>query len=365
MPTSKKDTTDKNAKDSGNEPVAKLHLMVDLDSRNVGLKEMKAGQVGHTWISLELNDPDSVPNGLDPNHHNLLEDGGKYADPMGFWPVDAYSANPFKSVPGAVEHPDRHHQGEEKATMTFSITEKQLKAVLAYAGSKANANYNVYTYNCSTFAKEAIKAAGQSPPSMQKGPFCMPDSVYNGILKKKRGDKEGEHSYDILGESKGKNEDYVNQGSVGIEVEHRRLDPRFGVLRDRPAGLAVKKVEPGSPAADAPIFENETVITIGGRSVSNPKALDKALFGKIGQPVQFGTLNEELYFETLLEEWTLEEIKDLDDRGKKAFARDLEMSSTLKPVAAGDKSKGGNTKSDGGKKKSDDGNKKKKKKKLA
>jgi hypothetical protein len=174
--------------------VAKLHYLVDVDAKDLGLKDLKAGRVGHTWISLEYNDPSAVPESVGPSHRGLLNDGGKYSDPMGFWPkfwVDdegmrrgGYSTNIFKSyVPGEVKHPDRAHEGAEKAVQTWSLTQKEVEAVLTYAESKRSAEYSVFFYNCTTFGYEAVKAAGKTPPSSSTVGICFPNAAYDGIVK--------------------------------------------------------------------------------------------------------------------------------------------------------------------------------------
>ena len=183
----------------GGDKVARLHYLVDVDVKDLGLKDLKEGRVGHTWISLEYDDPAAVPASVPANHRGLLNEGGKYSDPMGFWPkfwVDeegnrrgGYSTNLFKSyVPGEVRHPDRAHEGAEKAVQTWHLTQPEVERVLAYAESKRDAKYSVFFYNCTTFGAEAVKAAGKSPPSSSTAGICFPNAAYDGI--KKNQDKE-------------------------------------------------------------------------------------------------------------------------------------------------------------------------------
>jgi len=168
---------------------AKLHLYTDVDVANLGIKDLKEGNVGHTWIALEWNDPTAVPNDIAGKHKTELANGGKYADAMGFWPAVNegiyYSTDLFDSyVKGWMRHPDRAHEGNEKASQTWDITADEAKAVIGYADGKKSAKYSVYFYNCTTFAKEAVKAAGKSPPSMGTMGVCYPNAVYNGIKKR-------------------------------------------------------------------------------------------------------------------------------------------------------------------------------------
>jgi len=168
------------------ETPAKLHLFVDIDVKELGFSDLKRGNVGHTWVSLEYKDPMKVPATIHSAHKPYLQTGGKYSDPMGFWPATNediyYSVNPLKPlVKGWMRHPDREHEGKEKATETWDITEPAVEMVIKYAESKRSALYSVYDYNCTTFAKEAIEASGKSTPSMSSWGFAMPNAAYDGI----------------------------------------------------------------------------------------------------------------------------------------------------------------------------------------
>lgn len=167
----------------------RLHLFTDIDEKDLGLGDVLEGRVGHTWISLEYKDPTKVPATVHPDHEPLLRTGGKYSDPMGFWPAINeniyYSDNPFASwVKGWMRHPDRAHEGSEKATETWNIDDKAVPNVIRYAESKRTAKYSVFFYNCTTFAKEAIESTGHSTPSMKKWGFAMPNAVYDGIKER-------------------------------------------------------------------------------------------------------------------------------------------------------------------------------------
>jgi Domain of unknown function (DUF4157) len=170
---------------------AKLHLFVDIDVKELGFSDLTAGDVGHTWISLEYRDPLAVPATVDAAHKPLLEKKGKYADPMGFWPAVnegvGFSVNPlFPWVKGWMRHPDRAHEGAEMATQTWDIGHDAVNNVIKYAESKRTALYSVYDYNCTTFAKEAVEAAGKSPPGMTSMGFAMPNAAYDGIKERQK-----------------------------------------------------------------------------------------------------------------------------------------------------------------------------------
>lgn len=167
-------------------PVAKLHFLVDIDVKSLGIKDLTSGRVGHTWISIEYLDPHAVPDTVPGNHKALLENGGKYADPMGFWPDTEngiyYNPNPFKSwVQGKMRNPDRAHEGAEKAMQTWMINQAEVDAVIKYAESKQGSKYSVYFFNCTTFAAEAVGAAGKSAPASSTAGICFPNAAYDGI----------------------------------------------------------------------------------------------------------------------------------------------------------------------------------------
>ena len=173
-------------------PVAKLHLYADIEAKSMGLAQLKEGQVGHTWIALEYIDPAAVPDTVPAEHKALLENGGKYADPMGFWPDTPngvyYNPNPFNSyVQGWMRHPDQAHEGSEKASQSWSLTQGEVDSVIAYAESKKGAQYSVFFFNCTHFGVGAVKAAGKSAPSATMAGIAMPNALYEGI--KKRQDK--------------------------------------------------------------------------------------------------------------------------------------------------------------------------------
>jgi len=172
-------------------PVAKLHLYADIEAKSMGIKELKSGMVGHTWIALEYIDPATVPDSVGAGHKALLQNGGKYADPMGFWPDTEngvyYSSNPFSSyVQGKMRNPDRAHEGAEKASQTWTLNQHEADQVIAYAESKRGAQYSVYFYNCTHFGVGAVKAAGKSAPAATMAGIAMPNALYDGIKDRQK-----------------------------------------------------------------------------------------------------------------------------------------------------------------------------------
>ncbi|MBE2199151.1 MAG: DUF4157 domain-containing protein [Anaerolinea sp.] len=180
-----------------NNKPALLKIHADIEADAMGIRELKEGAVGHTWVSLHWKDPKAVPENIHEKHKPFLEKG---EDPFGFWPrmfrdydpltnewqeADdrvGYSSNPFQSyVPGQMLHPDIMHQ--PRATQIYDITRHQADQVIDYAESKRNAQYSVFFYNCTTFAKEAAEAAGLTPPQSSTLGICYPNALYDSIKK--------------------------------------------------------------------------------------------------------------------------------------------------------------------------------------
>ncbi len=286
------------AEPSPNEIVGKAHLMVDLESRHVGLKEMKSGDVGHTWVSLEYNDPLKVPSTVPGQHREFLRNGGKYADSMGFWPDleglhtengegVGYASNYLKSyVQGHMRNPDEAHQGMEKATMSYPVTHNQMLKAIRYADSKAAAKYSVYHFNCTTFARDFVKAAGHSAPNMATAGICLPDKAYDAVLGMAQKGKEG-------AEVKGgvdNNEAYVNAGDIGVTWVQRPIPPSLHEFLRKPNMLEVASVRPGS-TAEGKLKVGDCVAFIDGVRCNSEATFRKASFGKFGQDIEFSVFD--------------------------------------------------------------------------
>lgn len=204
------------ATDSAAQP-ARLYIHADIDTEDFGKDALMEGEVGHAWISLEWKDKTAVPATLPTAHQDFLKRGGMFADPMGFWPKMfgsydplieqwsnlpwpgqeppgytgetrvGYSSNLFKSyVPGQMLHPDAQHQATVKATRSYDLTEDEAQKVINYAEAKRGAEYSVYFYNCTTFAKEAVEAAGKVPPNSSTLAICYPNALFEGIKKNQK-----------------------------------------------------------------------------------------------------------------------------------------------------------------------------------
>jgi hypothetical protein len=201
--------------------VAKLKLHADtetVDRTKLSLGELMNAQVGHTWISMTYNDPTTIPADMKEPARSLVEMG--YGS-WGFWPlinrtgdhtypeqsqkmVDmgltpgsgtsdnpehvGFSKNPFKWVPGRVEEPDMAHQ--PKGTIEYDLSQTQVDSLMKYIDTKRNANYNLYSFNCTTFGVDAVKAAGKSGPSGSMMGICLPNALYKDMYEQSEaGDK--------------------------------------------------------------------------------------------------------------------------------------------------------------------------------
>ena len=205
----------KDQKDTS-KPAATLSLNVYTETFNRSLlseAELKNAQVGHSWITLKFHDTKvctHIPWSSNPTRPLVEREGGTS---MGFWPLletpDAFtqrresyhttdeerehgytpgagaSQDPAhrgfafdKSVPGRVEEPDRAHQKDIKIRKEYDLTYGQVDALLKYVNESRNKDYNLYRYNCTTFAVEAVKAAGQTAPSGAVLGVCYPNALY-------------------------------------------------------------------------------------------------------------------------------------------------------------------------------------------
>jgi hypothetical protein len=154
-----------------------LKLAVDREEK--GLWRFKSGNVGHTWVILENNV------------------GRK--DSFGFWPQTFFdSSHPTKSVPGCVHHPDTAHEPPKAVDyidISYDIPGHGWSAALGYARQicKDQPDYNLLSFNCTTFAINTAKIAGVSPPDSSTLAIHDPNALYEGIEeeKKKTGKKGG------------------------------------------------------------------------------------------------------------------------------------------------------------------------------
>jgi hypothetical protein len=129
-----------------------------------------------------------------------------------------YKKNPFDSyVPGRMLHPDKQHKA--KATQTFDLTKREAEAVINYAESKKGAQYSVFYYNCTTFAKEAAQAAGKTPPKSTTAGIAYPAKLYKSI--------QDNYTKDVGKTAMQVRDDFVKRNDHGNRTEENQPDPFF------------------------------------------------------------------------------------------------------------------------------------------
>ena len=144
-----------------------LGIAVDRESTKNLPARVKAGAVGHTWLR--------------------LWDSTGTTFTYGFWPKKGFDPNhPFASVEGCIHHPDIVHappNATEYKESVYSLTEENYQKALDYAQDKCKVDpdYNLMSYNCTTFAIEAAQAAGVAPPSSSTLGVHNPNALFEGI----------------------------------------------------------------------------------------------------------------------------------------------------------------------------------------
>jgi hypothetical protein len=149
-----------------------LTLAVDREAPSV-LTALKTGNVGHTWVKLSDNA------------------GERFS--YGFWPQTGFnSKKPFSSVPGCVHHPDTAHEpprAVEYREVKYDLKKPEYDKAIAHAQQVCSAepDYNLITYNCTSFAIDVTKAAGASPPASTTLAVHNPNALATG-MEKNRGE---------------------------------------------------------------------------------------------------------------------------------------------------------------------------------
>lgn len=124
----------------------KFQLTIMSDKEGPFLLIPATSNVGHAWLRLQ-------------------DDQGNYWT-YGFWPAEGFDPdNATQSVEGCVHHPDTAHDHHITGSQTYDLTADQFAAALAYARSTCAKQpaYNLFSYNCTTFVRETLDAAGQGP----------------------------------------------------------------------------------------------------------------------------------------------------------------------------------------------------------
>lgn len=133
------------------------------------------GTASTSW-SLDLNiDTDvetaaDIAGAADVGHTYVVfkeSSGAQYS--YGFYPQPSSGPEPIMhpEVFGCVVHTDTVHKPCVDYTEHYSLSQKQYTDALTFAQNSCVAppHYNLSTYNCTTWAVDVAKLAGQSPPS--------------------------------------------------------------------------------------------------------------------------------------------------------------------------------------------------------
>lgn len=146
-------------------------LTLAVDREEEGLGRLMTGNVGHTWVKLVDNK------------------GEKYS--YGFWPQSGFNASePWKAVPGCVHHPDTAHEpphATDYIDIDYKLTKPNYDKAVTHADGicKAQPDYGLFSYNCTTFAIDVAKTAGVSPPSSATLAIHNPNALFEGIEEEK------------------------------------------------------------------------------------------------------------------------------------------------------------------------------------
>jgi hypothetical protein len=144
----------------------KFQLLADREATWGESRYWSTFAIGHSWI-------------------RLLKPDGSH-DSWGYWPDiwGGHAVNPsrpWQSVQGKVLHPDEQHS--PNALQTTAISEEQAKKVEDAANAKeaSPGMYNLFTYNCTTFAADMARLAGAPVPSFSTLGIANPNSLFSGI----------------------------------------------------------------------------------------------------------------------------------------------------------------------------------------
>ena len=144
----------------------KFQLLADREATWGQSRYWKEFAIGHAWI-------------------RMIKPSGA-TDSWGYWPdlegghaVDPHA--PWKSVPGRVRHPDTDHS--PNAMQTHEIDAEHAAKVEKAANDKeaSPGNYNLFSYNCTTFAAQMAKIAGVPVPSFSTLGIANPNALFSGI----------------------------------------------------------------------------------------------------------------------------------------------------------------------------------------
>ena len=144
----------------------RFQILADREARWTESRYFKDFAIGHSWVRL-----------IDPA--GSVDSWGYWPDLEGGFGVD--TSAPWKSIPGRVRHPDTSHS--PNAMLSYDIDAKAAKKVATHGNDKHSSPgmYNLFTYNCTTFACDMAKEAGVPVPSAATLGIKNPNDLYAGI----------------------------------------------------------------------------------------------------------------------------------------------------------------------------------------
>ncbi|HEY0710930.1 MAG TPA: polymorphic toxin-type HINT domain-containing protein [Polyangia bacterium] len=184
--------------------VARLHLLAATkhDGRTGMLRDFRENRreahPGHSWIALEYLHPTrDLPEDWQtrfPDHYWPLKNPGRVplGHHMGFnnhgRPISA-----SESVPGAVEIMGRRAITElgPTAVQSYDLRQSDVENLLQFVEQSRGRDYNLLTHNCTTWAVQAVQAAGQRPPDSRIVTVANPASLWEGIRANERRGVDG------------------------------------------------------------------------------------------------------------------------------------------------------------------------------
>ncbi|HEY0711082.1 MAG TPA: hypothetical protein VGF45_00290, partial [Polyangia bacterium] len=136
-----------------------------------------------------------------------LPDDWQTRYPDHYWPLKNPARNPLghhlgfnnhgrpisapETVPGAVEIMGRRAVADlgPTAVQSYDLRQSEVENLLQFVEQTRGRDYNLLTHNCTTWAVQAVQAAGQRPPDSRMGTVANPASLYAGIRdNERRGD---------------------------------------------------------------------------------------------------------------------------------------------------------------------------------
>lgn len=167
------------ANQKGKQKDVKISICADKEADFMSA-QYRQGYVGHAWIK--------------------IDQPGMPQDSYGFWPANLGNgggfdpSKPWKTVAGEVRNPDDSHTSvQEFHEMTDAAG---LQEGLNYAAANKATDYNLITYNCTTFASKFFKkSTGKSAPSSGiLGLGMNPNFLANNIERKNKKKQKNQQS---------------------------------------------------------------------------------------------------------------------------------------------------------------------------